>query len=227
MPQRSLSCGLGNGSRFNDDATSGVDLRPKLARGPHGWRGGGPARCGGLTFITERVKKRFSEKKRGPPSLSREAQGMSSQPHLARFRYGSFCSNSSPSNFVNQRRSVGEAQVVAVAFQLWVSGSHRCGRTEALKANPAVSRLLHTFTNCKRLAIIIPIQVPRSVEMTSANSLILGLGLFFLGLRLIERICAGFTDRASATSSSEQRIRRCSERDWGLSQAQSCKARPQ
>ena len=38
---------------------------PELARGPHGWRGGGPARCGGLTFISERVKKHFLEKKRG------------------------------------------------------------------------------------------------------------------------------------------------------------------
>jgi hypothetical protein len=32
---------------------------------------------------------------------------------------------------------------------------------EQLEANPAVWRLLHTLTNCKRLAIIIPIQVPR------------------------------------------------------------------
>ena len=65
MPQRRLSCGLGNGSRFNDDATFWDCPGPELARGPHGWRGGGPARCGGLTFITERVKKRFSGKKRG------------------------------------------------------------------------------------------------------------------------------------------------------------------
>ena len=32
---------------------------------PTGGGGGGPAGCGGLTLITERVKKTFSEKKEG------------------------------------------------------------------------------------------------------------------------------------------------------------------
>ena len=55
--------------------------------------------------------------------------------------------------------------------------------------------------------------------MTSANSLIRSLGLFFLSLRLIGENLRRLTDRASGTSSSEQRIRRCSERDWGLPDA--------
>jgi phosphate:Na+ symporter len=62
--------------------------------------------------------------------------------------------------------------------------------------------------------------------MTSANSLILGLGLFFLGLRLI-----GENLRRLYGSSFRNVIKRTThsplERDWGLSQAQSCKARPQ
>jgi hypothetical protein len=38
-------------------------------------------------------------------------------------------------------------------------------------------------------------------------------------LRLIGENLRRLTDRASGTSSSEQRIRRCSERDWGLPDA--------
>ena len=50
------------------------------------------------------------------------------------------------------------SRVCAVAFQLLYRA--RTGG-EALEANPAVWRFLHILTKCKRLAIIIPIQVPR------------------------------------------------------------------
>ena len=89
MSQRRLSCRLGNGSRFNHNATSGLaDVRSW--RGPHGWGGGGPAGCGGLTLITERVKKTFSGKKRGGSFLESGLEHeltISLGAHLGRARF--------------------------------------------------------------------------------------------------------------------------------------------